>query len=308
MARKASTKTVAIDPVAVTAAALKAVKVAADYHRLGSTTEPAVLEAAWDKLPEPEKQRITQIVNNNTAPTPNAIALELSSCGSKIQLESVKAEYGELAVKAAWKLLSPDERDRLTSICLPGQQATEEPQPVTEQPTIYKVELQPQPKKNTLIELTADLQQLDNMLDMIDGDIPVELQQIVDTLLAQRDATQEQLLEKLDNYCGLIQSRLMWAAARKAEGERMMKLAESDFKTVDFLRGRLKEHLEATDQKKLRTKRFNISICQNGGKAPLRFDDTTPEQMPERFQRVTVEPNRDAIRTALEQGEELQFA
>lgn len=30
-----------------------------------------------------------------------------------------------------------------------------------------------------------------------------------------------------------------------------------------------------------------------------------PEQMPERFQRVTVEANREASRTALEQGEEL---
>lgn len=79
-------------------------------------------------------------------------------------------------------------------------------------------------------------------------------------------------------------------------------------KAVEFLKGRLKTHLEATEQQKLRTKRFNIAVCANGGKAPLRFDNTPPEQMPERFKRVTVEPDREAIRTALEAGEELSFA
>ena len=100
----------------------------------------------------------------------------------------------------------------------------------------------------------------------------------------------------------------MWAATRKAEAERLAKLAESDIKAVEFLKGRLKTHLEATEQQKLRTKRFNISVCANGGKAPLRFDNTSPEQMPERFKRVIVEPDKEAIRTALEAGEELSFA
>jgi len=45
----------------------KAVKVAADYHRLGNTTEPATLLAAWNK-PESEQQRIIQIVNCNAQP------------------------------------------------------------------------------------------------------------------------------------------------------------------------------------------------------------------------------------------------
>lgn len=164
-------------------------------------------------------------------------------------------------------------------------------------------------KKQSLVDLTADLQQLDNLLDNLNGEeIPADLRLAVDDLLAQREETNDAVMEKLDNYCGLIQSRLFWSAARKAEAERMMKLAESDTKVVDFLRSRLKSHLEATDQKKLRTKRFNIGLCANGGKQPLRFDDTTPDQMPERFQRVTVEPNRDVIRAALDAGEELPFA
>jgi hypothetical protein len=52
----------------------------------------------------------------------------------------------------------------------------------------------------------------------------------------------------------------MWAATRKAEAERLAKLAESDIKAAEFLKGRLKTHLEATEQQKLRTKRFNIAV------------------------------------------------
>ena len=63
-----------------------------------------------------------------------------------------------------------------------------------------------------------------------------------------------------------------------------------------------------TYQKKLRTKRFNISINGNGGKQPLRFDNTAPGDLPTRFQRTIIEPDKDAIRAALEAGEEISFA
>lgn len=48
--RKASTKTPTIDPVALISAALKAVKAAADCHRIRNTTEPDIFEAAWNQL------------------------------------------------------------------------------------------------------------------------------------------------------------------------------------------------------------------------------------------------------------------
>ena len=301
--RKSATK---IDPIVITAAALKSIKVASDYHRIRSTTEPKILEQAWNQLPESEQNRLTNIVNNDTQPEPQAIADELSSCGNKIELEAIKSNYGELAIKAAWKLLPQSERDRIKSLC--ENQQKQEVEPVTEQPANYSVESTSKLTKRNLIELTSDLQDLDNLLDTIEGDITPDIQTAVDELLQERDDTNEALLEKLDNYCGLIQSRLIWATSRKAEADRMAKLAESDMKTVDFLKARLKQHLQTIEQKKIRTKRFNISVCQNGGKAPLRFDDTLPEQMPERFQRTLIDADKEKIRAALEQGESLTFA
>jgi hypothetical protein len=271
-------------------------------------------------LSEQDQQRIIDLVNANTQPDPRTIADELMACGTLIQLQATKASYGDVAVKAAWKLLPQQERDRIKALCDNGQlrhlgnvvqmaqigdfcdnEQEEKSAPVIEQPANYQVE--PQTRKNTLIELTADLQQLDDLLDTIDGDIPVELQTAVDELLSQREATHDAVLEKIDNYCGLIQSRLMWAASRKAQADRLAKLAESDYRTVDFLRGRLKEHLESTGQQKLRTNRFNIAIRAAGGKQSLRLNVESPEQLPHRFQRVVVEPDNQLLRQALEEGD-----
>jgi hypothetical protein len=115
--RKTSTKNNFLDPISLCHGALKAVKVAADYHRLGNTTEPATLLAAWNKLSESEQQRIIQIVNCNAQPDTQGIANELSACATKIQLESVKAEYGEVLSRQAWRLLPQHERDQIRLFC-----------------------------------------------------------------------------------------------------------------------------------------------------------------------------------------------
>jgi len=45
------------------------------------------------------------------------IANELSACATKIQLESVKAEYGEVLSRQAWRLLPQHERDQIRLFC-----------------------------------------------------------------------------------------------------------------------------------------------------------------------------------------------
>ena len=311
MATRISTKHNHIDPVKVCILALKHIKCAADYHRIGNANSTEIMTAAWGQLHLDEQQRLTKLINSDTQLDPQILVDELTACGVALELKRIKAEYGEIAVKAAWKLLPQFERDRIKAICEsePDQTQALQPEPIIENPEAHQFQ-QPKPstRKPTLIELSAELEQINSLLETIEGDIPVDLQTSVDELLAQRESTTEALIEKLDNYCALIQSRLMWASARKAEADRLAKLAESDIKAVEFLKGRLQTYLEATNQQKLRTKRFNISVCANGGTTPLRFDNTLPEQMPERFKRVMVEPDTDAIRAALEAGEKLSFA
>jgi len=299
MTERKPTKTNSIDPVKVCVLALRKIKCAADFHRIGHANSQEVVNAAWSQLTSDEQQQITQLVNANTPADSKTIADELIACGSLLEFKALKSQHGDEAVRQAWqelKLSHPAEINRIKAICENSAtylQPTPQPQPEPEpQPTL---------KKSTLIELTADLQQLNELLETIeDGNIPVDLQTAVDALLDQREATQEALLKKLDNYAALIQNRAYWAATRKAEAERLAKLALSDMKTVDFLKARLKAHLESTDQKKVRTQRFNIGVRTTGGKQGLRLNLENPKDLPERFQRVIIEPDNTALREALE--------
>jgi len=172
-----------LDPISLCHGALKAVKVAADYHRLGNTTEPATLLAAWNKLSESEQQRIIQIVNCNAQPD-TGIANELSACATKIQLESVKAEYGEVLSRQAWRLLH-NERDQIRLFCNEQEEhrdevvqaqigdfkgnGQEEGQRQRVRNPLYKAEPQPQSRsaiqpKRTLFNISEDLERLNDLL------------------------------------------------------------------------------------------------------------------------------------------------
>lgn len=158
----------------------------------------------------------------------------------------------------------------------------------------------------TLLELNNQLTELNDLLENLEGvEIPADLAGEVESLLNQRNKTQEAYLEKIDNYLGLIQSRKYWAQVRKAEYQRLKELVERDERTIQFLQTKLRTHLEGKGVKKLRTRRFNLSLCRNGGKQPIELNVETPEELPQKFQRIRVEPDMTAIREALEAGEDL---
>ena len=105
---------------------------------------------------------------------------------------------------------------------------------------------------STLYELTEELQQINDLLETLEGEeIPAELAHAVDDILQQKEATYSDLCVKIDSYCRLIQSRQAFYEMRKKEAERLAKLADSDEKTVYFLKERLRQHLEKTDQHQL---------------------------------------------------------
>ena len=99
------------------------------------------------------------------------------------------------------------------------------------------------------------------------------------------------------------------AEVRIAEAKRLTELANSDKAKVRLLKERLKWFFALHNLKKVETARYKLSLAANGGKAPLVISDSIlATDLPERFSRVTVEPNTTAIREALEAGEELDFA
>lgn len=302
--RKTSTKTATIDPVALTTAALKAIKTADDYYRVHNTTESDVFKTAWDSLTNTEQNRIDVLILDNEVDI-HLISNKLSACSSKIQLEAVKAEYGELAVRTAWKLLSQQERDRIKALCNNEHQSVEEtPQPVTETPTIYNVDSPTQHPRRSLFNISEDLERLNELLDEVGDDTQQQelIQQWFEQLGEERD-------KKLDGYAALITEMTARAAVRKAEGQRLNELAASDESRARLLKDRLKVFFETHNLKTVETSRYKLQIQRNGGKAPLILDESVPaNRLPEQFQRVSINPDTVEIREALERGEHLNFA
>ena len=69
------------------------------------------------------------------------------------------------------------------------------------------------------------------------------------------------------------------------------------------------EHLEKQGVRKLRTKKFNLSIAKNGGKVPIAIDSKiNPKDLPKQYQRITVEVDHTAVRKALESDTQLDWA
>jgi len=80
-------------------------------------------------------------------------------------------------------------------------------------------------------------------------------------------------------------------------------------RTARLLKDRLKWFFETHGLKTIETPRYKLQLAKNGGKAPLILDESVPvAKLPERFQKVSIDPNTMAIREALERGESLEFA
>ena len=169
-----------------------------------------------------------------------------------------------------------------------------------------------------LYEISEKLEELNDLIDNLEGvDIPAELAENYNNILAEIEQNNNDFADKIDNILCLIQSRKKWLQIPKEEsgqrscafGERLQKLIKKDENTIQFLNEYLLRHLEVQEVKKLRTKRFNLTVANNGGKQPLWIDSkVNPQELPQRYRCVSYFPNKDAIRQALEEGEELDFA
>jgi len=142
-----------------------------------------------------------------------------------------------------------------------------------------------------------------------------EISDIIDALLeggqteADANAALEQHLAGLDEaleqkseaYASVIQELSLRAKARKDEAVRIRALAEADEAVADRLKARLKEAMEALGKHRIDGVRFKLSVAANGGKQPLVIE-TPADDLPAEFRVVRHEPNKDAIRAALEAG------
>lgn len=127
------------------------------------------------------------------------------------------------------------------------------------------------------------------------------------SLVAWMESAEGRLEDKVDTYCGIIGELEALEAARKTEAARLRTLAAIAGNNAQRMRQAMKEVLDKISTPRVETTRYKVSIRANGGKLPLEIEDG---RVPAEFIRstVVVQVDRDAIRQALELGEDLPFA
>ena len=155
----------------------------------------------------------------------------------------------------------------------------------------------------TLFQVTEEFHALDDLLHEIGGDVTdPQVAAIVDTWLAELDTD---LNRKVDNYAAFITELSGRAEVRLAEAHRLAKRAKIDETTAAWLKGRLKQAFEARGLSKINTDRYRVSVQVSGGVQKMEL--TGPVPIAFQTQPPPV-PNTDQIRSALDRGDELEFA
>jgi hypothetical protein len=199
------------------------------------------------------------------------------------QHDTPETPESDSIVQQAWQHMNPEQRALISSRCEAHRQKE-------------------RARGKSLHQLTAELEDLDELIDSIEGEtITPELEAAVQQLLEQRGDTYDQWIVKIDNYCAAITNRHAISKQRKAEAERLSKLAATDSQRVEWMKAQLKKCLEVQGVKKLSLRRFNLTISNNGGVLPLKLSCEVAE-LPPQFQRIEVSADNSAIRKAWELG------
>ena len=146
---------------------------------------------------------------------------------------------------------------------------------------------------SNLYELTWKYKEIQNHL-LNDDDYPVEL-----------IAADEEINSKIENYGFVIRNLESDSDALDAEIERLMDRKKTTDKAIDRMKEMVMNAMKATDKTKLTTPHFKFTVARAGGKTPVKITGDVPHE----WCKVKYEPDKDKIRTAMEEdGEIFEFA
>ena len=151
----------------------------------------------------------------------------------------------------------------------------------------------------TLYELTNDLIAFQEMCS--DPDAELDDQIVKDTM----EAIQGDYDCKVEAWVKVIKNLSGELKAVKEEADRLTKRTRTIKNNIESMKRALITSMELTGRKTAGNV-LKASVAQNGGVLPIVIDENA--EIPFEFQKVTVEPNNEAIRDALDHGKELPFA
>lgn len=150
---------------------------------------------------------------------------------------------------------------------------------------------------DSLYDLTNDYLTLMEYADSTDPD---DEQVFIDTLEGLMGAVEA----KVDSYAAVMSHMEAHEDMLKKEIDRL----SAKMTAIENNKKRMKDSLYAAmvamDKRKITTDLHTFAIQKNGGKQPLIISG----EVPDKFQKVIYEPDKNLIRKALEDGEKLDFA
>lgn len=150
----------------------------------------------------------------------------------------------------------------------------------------------------SLYQITAEMVSLLHAFDQHGEDSP----EAEAAFREHASALAEAFDSKADDYAALIRVCETRSEARRHEAARMKALADSDEVLSSRLRETMRAAMEATGRVRVDTPRFRLAVRTNGGKIPVVIEDEAALPAEFAVPVVTVRPDRDAIRSALEAG------
>lgn len=156
---------------------------------------------------------------------------------------------------------------------------------------------------STLYDVAEELAAWDALIDERDGNI-TDCEQILESWLAEIEVEFDEKLRRCVEFVQELKAR---EAAQRAEADRLYERAMTSREKWSRITTMMQGVLEQRGITKRQVGPHSISLQRAGGKLSL-LVDVAPAQLPERFQKVQRVADNDAIRSALESGEALEFA
>ena len=150
---------------------------------------------------------------------------------------------------------------------------------------------------DTLYSLTGEYQTLMEYADSIDPD---DEQVFLDTL----EGVIGTLDVKMDDYAIVMDHMKAREEFIDQEIKRLTERKNAIKNNRTRMNEKLYESMRATDRRKVVTDLHTFSIAKNGGKLPLIIDG----EVTDKYQKIIMEPDKDLIRKALDEGKKLDFA
>lgn len=152
-----------------------------------------------------------------------------------------------------------------------------------------------------LFELTADYLKLLELAE----DPETDPEALADTM----EGIEGALEDKLDSYAYVLSSLDGDINTVDAEIKRLQEFKKGLVKNRDGIKKNMYSSMIALDTRKIKTAKHQFTIAKNGGKLPVViYDGIIPELVPEEFRVTKYDFDKDAIRTALENGDFIPFA